>query len=143
MPSPSRRRGYLDRELRRNDTVKSGERTNNAHGRVTDATGIIDEFILPCPPRPAHAGTICCPHRELKQILPARRAIGYEYRTRTRTRTVESLQQHADALLLTGPLSFINTERSLEKQNPLPEIRNHKCVPGFRVWTSGNGSTPP
>ena len=77
VPSPSRRLGYLDRELRRNDTVKSGERANNINGRVTDATGIVDGcyFILPCP----HA-TICCPHRELKQILPARRAIGYSSR---------------------------------------------------------------
>ena len=54
--------------------MKSGERENNDDGRVKDATGIVDGsyFILPCP----HA-TICCPHRELKQILPARRAIGY------------------------------------------------------------------
>ena len=44
VPYPSRRRGYLDRELRRNDTVKSGERANSADGRATDATGIVDGF---------------------------------------------------------------------------------------------------
>ena len=81
MPSgaQSRPRGYLDRELRRNDTVmKSGERANNADGFVTDATGIVDGSYRALTQR-----FISCPHPELKQILPARRAIGYSYGTLT------------------------------------------------------------
>ena len=73
MPSPSRRRGYLDdRELRRNDTVKSGERANNADGRVTDATGIFDGvyFTVPSPSRPRGNDLLPAPRVETNFASP-------------------------------------------------------------------------
>ena len=56
--------------------MKSGERANNADGFVTDATGIVDGSYRALQP-PFDP--------ELKQILPARRAIGYWYGTLVRT----------------------------------------------------------
>ena len=49
MPSPSRRRGYLDRELRRNDTVKSGKNANNANGPYTGCNRILPHRALTVP----------------------------------------------------------------------------------------------
>ena len=69
MPSPSRRRGYLDRELRRNDTVKSGECANNAYGRVTDATGRIDGTV-PSPSRPRGNDLLPAPRVETNFASP-------------------------------------------------------------------------